>query len=53
VRGTPVWQPEEGTDIWAFTNNKISITPLYNEMTNLQVLSAIKDLPQALHQGLT
>ena len=52
VRGRPEWLPEEGTDIWAFTNNKISITPLYNEMTNLQVLSAIKDLPQALHQGL-
>ena len=53
VRGKPEWQPEEGTDIWAFTNNKIAITPLYNNLTNLQVLSAIKDLPQALLKGLT
>jgi len=52
VRGKSQWQLEEGTDIWAFSNNKIAITPLYNNLTNLQMLSAIKDLPPALHQGL-
>ena len=52
VRGKPDWQPEEGTDIWAFTHNRIAITPLYNDLTNLQVLSAIKDLPQTLNRSL-
>ena len=52
VRGRPEWLPEEGTDIWAFTNNKISITPLCNELTNLQVLSAIRELTPTLIKGL-
>ena len=48
VRGTPDWTPEEGTDIYAHTSDKISITPLYNNLTNEQALSAIKGLPQTL-----
>ena len=52
VRGKPDWQPKEGTDIWAYTNNRIAITPLYNDLTNLPVLSAIKDLPQVLNRRL-
>ena len=53
VHGTKDWQPEEGTDIAAFANDEISITPLYNDLTSPQALSAIKDLPQALLNGLT
>lgn len=52
VRGRPEWLPEEGTDIWAFTNNKITITPLYNELTNLQLLSAVRELTPTLIKGL-
>ena len=52
VRGRPEWLPEEGTDIWAFTNNKISITPLYNELTNMHVLSAVRELSPQLIKGL-
>jgi len=52
VRRTPEWNPEEGTDICAFTNDKISITPLYNDLTNQSMLSLIRDLPQALLEGL-
>jgi 5'-nucleotidase len=52
VRGRPEWVPEEGTDIWAFTNNKISITPLYNELTNLHMLSAVQELSPHLIKGL-
>jgi 5'-nucleotidase len=53
VHGTKDWQPEEGTDIAAFANDEISITPLYNDLTSPQALSAIKDLPKALLNGLT
>ena len=52
VRGRPEWLPEEGTDIWAFTNNKISITPLYNELTNMHVLSAVGELSPQIIKGL-
>jgi 5'-nucleotidase len=52
VRRTPEWTPEEGTDICAFTSDKISITPLYNDLTNQKMLSAIGDLPEAIRKGL-
>ena len=53
VRGTPDWQPDEGTDIYAFNRDRISITPLYNDLTNAEALSALKDLPQLLFKGLS
>jgi len=53
VRGKPDWQPEEGTDIWAFTKDKISITPLHSDLTSQKALSAIQDLPPTLLEGLT
>lgn len=52
VRQEPDWQPEEGTDIYAFTRDKISITPLYNDLTNLELLPRLQGLPQALLDGL-
>ncbi len=52
VHGTQDWQTEEGTDIAAFANDEISITPLYNDLTSPHALSAIKDLPQELLNGL-
>jgi 5'-nucleotidase len=52
VRGKAEWQPDEGTDIWAFTNDRISITPLNNDLTSQKALSDIQDLPQTLLDGL-
>ena len=52
VRGKPEWQPEEGTDIWALLNNKISITPLHSDLTSYQALSFLKGLSPAILQDL-
>ena len=48
VRGEPQWQPEEGTDVKAFTEDKISITPLYTDLTSSKALAKLKKLPQEL-----
>jgi len=53
VRGKPDWQPEKGTDIWALTKDKISITPLHSDLTSQKALSVIQDLPPALLEWLT
>ena len=52
VRGEPQWHPEEGTDVGAFTSDKISITPLYTDLTSSKVLTKIKHLPVDLANGL-
>ena len=52
VRGKPEWQPEEGTDIWAVLQDKISITPLHSDMTSLDVLSCLRGLSPAILQDL-
>jgi 5'-nucleotidase len=48
VRGEPQWQPEEGTDVKAFVEDKISITPLYTDLTSAKALAKLKKLPQEL-----
>ncbi len=53
VRGTPDWQPEEGTDICSYNNDRISITPLHSDLTNDKVLSSMQDLPQMLLKSLS
>lgn len=52
VRGEPQWQPSEGTDVKAFIEDKISITPLYTDLTSSQALSKLKKLPSELMNGL-
>jgi 5'-nucleotidase len=52
VRGEPESQPEEGTDIWAVLNSKISITPLHTDLTNPLALSSLKELSTAIFHGL-
>ena len=52
VRGEPQWHPEPGTDVGAFTSDKISITPLYTDLTSTKVLSKLKKLPKDLVNGL-
>lgn len=52
VRAEPEWEPEEGTDIWALVNDKISITPLHSDLTSPSVLSTLKELTSAISQDL-
>ena len=44
VRGTPEWEPEEGTDIWAVLNDRISISPLHAVATSSRVASILREL---------
>ena len=52
VRGKPEWKPEEGTDIWAVLNDKISITPLHAVATSSRVLSILKELSPTILREL-
>lgn len=52
VRGKPDWLPEEGTDIWALTKDKISITPLHGDLTSPQARSLLKGLPPMILRDL-
>lgn len=52
VRGELEWHPEPGTDVGAFTSDKISITPLCTDLTSSKVLTKIKHLPLDLVNGL-
>ena len=52
VRGKPEWEPEEGTDIWALLNDRISITPLHSNLTSTSALSALRGLSEAIFQDL-
>ena len=52
VRQKPEWQPEEGTDIQALLNDRISITPLHAIATSARVLSILKELSPAILQEL-
>lgn len=52
VRGKPEWNPEEGTDIWAVLNDRISITPLHAVATSGRVAIVLKDLSPTILQGL-
>jgi len=52
VRGEPQWQPSEGTDVKAFIEDKISITPLYTDLTSAKALAKLKKLPLELLDNL-
>ncbi|MBI4328283.1 MAG: 5'/3'-nucleotidase SurE [Chloroflexi bacterium] len=36
VRGTPQWQVERGTDIWAVRHKRVSLTPIATDLTHLE-----------------
>jgi len=46
------WAPEEGTDIWAVFNDRISITPLHSDLTSPTALSTLKQLSNSILQDL-
>jgi 5'-nucleotidase len=53
VRGEPRWEAEEGTDIWAITGRKISITPLHSDLTDVSQCSLLQSLVPPLFADLT
>ncbi len=53
VRGKRVWQPEEGTDIWALLNDRIAITPLHINLTSSLSYPSIKELSQIVLRELS
>ena len=52
VRGKAQWEYEEGTDVWALSKHRISITPLHADLTNTLPLTSLKDLSKAILQEL-
>jgi len=51
--GAPKWKEGEGTDIWALEHNKISVTPLHNDLTNHEQFTHLQGLRSSLIEGLT
>lgn len=52
VRGKPDWDLEEGTDIWAVRNDRISVTPLHCDITNYSLMPQLQGLKASLVNGL-
>ncbi len=52
VRGDAQWHYDEGTDVSALREGKISITPLHADLTNTLPLDPLKDLSKAILQEL-
>jgi len=46
------WEPDEGTDMWAVFNNRVSITPLHSDLTSPSALSTLKQLSSAIFRDL-
>jgi len=53
VRGKPEWELEEGTDIWAIRNHRISITPLHTDLTSRGGLALVQGLAEAFSQDMS
>ncbi len=47
-----VWEPEEGTDMWALLKDRISITPLHSDLTSPLAVSTLKQLSNTIFQDL-
>jgi len=52
VRGEPVWDEKEGTDIWAIRKGKISITSLPANLPGSTQSKALKDICSLLYKQL-
>ncbi len=52
TRGKPVWEEEEGSDIWAIRQSKISITPLEADVASREHIDLLRRLVPDLFSGL-
>ncbi|MFC1963241.1 5'/3'-nucleotidase SurE [Chloroflexota bacterium] len=52
VRGRSEWKEEEGTDVWAIKQKKVSITPLQRDLTRDENTPNIEKLCSSLSQSL-
>ena len=53
VHGEPKWKEQQGTDIWALMQNKISITPIHNDLTCREQLPSLDKLRDSLSEELS
>lgn len=53
AHGEPVSREEKGTDVWSLRQNRVSITPLHNDLTNHEQLASLEPARSALQQGLS
>jgi len=53
LHGEPESKEEKGTDVWALRQNKISITPLHNDLTSHEQLALLEGLRPSLSKGLS
>lgn len=52
ARGTPKWEVEEGTDIWAIRNKRISISPIWTDLTEAAALPQLRRARAAARRAL-
>jgi hypothetical protein len=52
-RGQPEWQVDEGTDIWAVRQGKLSMTCLHSDLSLAQYFNGVSGLPDAMRLLLT
>lgn len=52
-RERPDWEEEEGSDIWAIRRRKVSITPIFTDVTAFSALPQLTGIAQAMQKALT
>lgn len=52
VRGKAQWRYDEGTDVWALSKHRISITPLHADLTSTLPLAPLEELSEGVLQEL-
>jgi 5'-nucleotidase len=53
TRGKAVWEHEDGTDIWAMRNKRVSITPLQSDIASREQVAQLASVLPALRSMLT
>lgn len=53
LHGEPETREEKGTDVWALRHNRISITPLHNDLTSHEHLSSLRGICSNVAQELS
>ena len=53
MHGEPESREEKGTDVWALRQNRISITPLHNDLTSHEQMTLLEEMRPSLLQGLS
>ena len=51
-RERPDWEEEEGSDIWAIRRRKVSITPIFTDVTAVSALPELTGIAQAMREAL-